>query len=121
MRTAIISSPRKAEVHSVDGARPGAKELRIRLQGCGVCGSNVPVWEGRPWFQYPLEPGAPGHEGWGFIHQVGSNVRELLVGDRVAVMSTHAFADYDVVSSNDVVALPGELDAVPFPADPLAC
>ena len=121
LRTAIISAPMQVRIDEMKAPSAGNDQVVVRLQGCGICGSNVPVWEGRPWFQYPLEPGAPGHEGWGFIHQVGTNVRELSVGDRVAVLSTHAFADYDVVSSNDVVALPGELDAVPFPAEPLAC
>ena len=42
---------------------PGEGQVLVELEGCGVCGSNLPLWEGRPWFSYPLEPGAPGHEG----------------------------------------------------------
>src|SRR2546423_15377566 len=96
MRTAIISSPRKAEVHSVDSARPGAKELRIRLQGCGVCGSNVPVWEGRPGFQYPLEAGAPGHEGWGIVDEGGGEVADFPAGEGVALFSYHPHRGYEL-------------------------
>lgn len=33
------------------GAGPG--EVRIKLQGSGVCASNIRVWEGRDWFEYP--------------------------------------------------------------------
>jgi hypothetical protein len=49
-------------------------EVRVALEGCGVCGSNLPVWEGREWFTYPLQPGAPGHEGWGEVAAVGDGV-----------------------------------------------
>jgi D-arabinose 1-dehydrogenase-like Zn-dependent alcohol dehydrogenase len=34
----------------------------------------LPLWEGMPWFTYPLEPGAPGHEVWGTIDAIGSEV-----------------------------------------------
>ena len=121
MRTAVISNPRKAEVRNIDVAKPGARELRIRLQGCGVCGSNVPVWEGRPWFQYPLEAGAPGHEGWGVVDEVGTEVAEFRCGDRVALLSYHAYADYDLASAEQVLHLPEQLGLTPFPAEPLGC
>jgi len=70
--------------------------LRIRLEGCGVCASNLPVWEGRSWFTDPLAPGAPGCEGWGRIDAVGREVRGLAVEERVAVLSSHAYAAYDI-------------------------
>lgn len=93
----------------------------MRLEGCGVCGSNLCVWEGRPWFRYPLQPGAPGHEGWGRIDAVGSEVKDLREGDRVAVLSDHAFAEVDVADASNVVALPRELDGKPFPGEALGC
>lgn len=34
-------------------------QVRVRLEGCGVCASNLPLWQGRPWFTYPLAPGVP--------------------------------------------------------------
>ena len=100
---------------------PGPGEVRIRLEGCGVCGSNLPVWEGRPWFTYPLSPGAPGHEGWGAVDAVGEGVSEVAVGDRVAALSYNAYAEYDLAPAAAVVRLPDELKGRPFPAEPLAC
>src|SRR5262249_20238843 len=81
------------ETIAVRPPQPG--EALVKLEGCGVCGSNLPVWEGRPWFKYPLEPGTPGHEGWGVIEAVGEGVREFAVGDRVALLSAHAYAQHD--------------------------
>jgi NADPH:quinone reductase len=121
MATAVISGPREVEIKPMPITRPGRGQVRVRLEGCGVCGSNLPVWQGRPYFKYPFDPGAPGHEGWGRIDAVGEDVEHLQVGDRVAVLSYHAYAEYDIAPADQVVLLPPELDDVPFPAEPLAC
>ena len=63
MRAAIIAEPRRAEIMDVPVPEPGANQLLVRLEGCGVCASNIPPWEGKPWFNYPMPPGALGHEG----------------------------------------------------------
>jgi threonine dehydrogenase-like Zn-dependent dehydrogenase len=86
-----------------------------------VCGSNIPVWEGRPWFEYPLPAGNPGHEGWGRVARVGEGVSGLEVDERVAFLSAAAFAEYDVVPADQAIPLPRALDHVPFPGEPLAC
>jgi threonine dehydrogenase-like Zn-dependent dehydrogenase len=81
----------------------------------------LPVWEGREWFTYPLEPGAPGHEGWGVIDAIGSDVATVRAGQRVAALSYHAFAEYDVADASAVVPLPASFDGQPFPGEPLGC
>jgi threonine dehydrogenase-like Zn-dependent dehydrogenase len=95
--------------------------VRVRLEGCGVCASNLPVWEGRPWFQYPLPAGAPGHEGWGAVDAVGDAVNDLKVGDRIAFISERAYADYDIAERSACVRLPDNLAGLPFPGEPLSC
>src|SRR5215216_4014687 len=105
----------------IEFREPAAGEVRVRIEGCGVCASNLPVWEGKPWFEYPLEPGAPGHEAWGRIDAVGESVTEFVPGDRVAMLSSHAFAEYDFASPAEVVQLPEALGGSPFPAEPLGC
>ena len=45
----------------------GRPRVRVRVEGCGVCASNIPPWEGREWFKYPMTPGQLGHEGWGIV------------------------------------------------------
>lgn len=121
MRSAIIREPGKVEVVDVARPEPGAGELRIRLEGCGVCASNIPPWEGREWFQYPMEPGALGHEGWGFVDAVDEGVEGFQIGDRVAFLSNHSYAEYDVVASDSAVKLPDALSKEPFPGEPLGC
>lgn len=119
--TAVIAAPRTVTFEERPLVTPGEGEVRVRLQGCGVCGSNLPVWEGRPWFEYPLEPGRPGHEGWGIIDAVGGGVSSVRVGTRVAALSHNAFADFDVCNASQVVRLPEELEDQPFPGEALGC
>ncbi len=121
MRSSVLAGPRAVETRDLPVPEPGPGQVRIRLEGCGVCASNLPVWEGRPWFEYPLDPGAPGHEGWGVVDAVGDGVAGLRPGQRVAALSYHAFAECDVADAAAVVPLPPELDGAPFPGEPLGC
>ena len=120
-RAVRFRQPHELAIEHVEVRPPGAGEVSVRLEGCGVCASNLPVWEGRPWFTYPLSPGAPGHEGWGTIDAVGEGVNELAVGDRVALLSYNAYAEYDIAPASAVVRLPHELAGRAFPGEPLAC
>jgi threonine dehydrogenase-like Zn-dependent dehydrogenase len=121
MRAALITGPRQSELEHRTIPEPGPGEVRIRLEGCGVCGSSLPLWEGRPWFQYPSEAGSPGHEGWGVIDAIGGNVGGLQVGDRVAALSYRAYAEYDIAADSAVVPLPENLAGRFFPGEPLGC
>ncbi len=118
---AVLAGPMQTQIETMLVREPQASEVRVRLEGCGVCASNLAVWEGRPWFEYPREAGAPGHEGWGVVDAMGRDVDDLSIGERVAMISGHAYADFDVSSRDSVVKLPHELDDVPFPGEPLGC
>ena len=121
MRAAVVEAPGRFSLKNADIPEPALGEVRIRLEGTGICASDLPVWQGRPWFQYPLSPGRPGHEGWGRIDAVGAGVSGLKPGDRVASFSTSTYAEYDIARADEVVPLPDSLDGKPFPGEPLAC
>jgi NADPH:quinone reductase len=121
MRATRLTSPGRVEVESVRQPVPGPGEVLIRLEGSGVCASNLELWSGQPWFSYPLEPGAPGHEGWGYVEATGPGVDGFREGDRVTFLSGRAYAEYDVAASDQVVRLPHTLDGRPFPGEPLGC
>jgi threonine dehydrogenase-like Zn-dependent dehydrogenase len=121
MRATVIAGPKQTEIEHVAIPDPGPGEVRVRLEGSGVCGSNLPAWEGRPWFHYPTEPGSPGHEGWGFIDAIGDGVTGLSLGDRVAALSYRAYAEYDIAQAHAVVPLPQNLAGRFFPGEPLGC
>ena len=118
---AVLAGPRHVTIGAADIPELQPDQVLIELEGCGLCGSNLPVWQGRPWFSYPLESGAPGHEGWGRIAALGPGVSRLRLGQRVAALSYRAFARFDVAAADAVAELPEELAGRPFPAEPLAC
>ncbi|HLW81803.1 MAG TPA: alcohol dehydrogenase [Candidatus Acidoferrales bacterium] len=63
--------------------RPGAGQVRIKVQACGVCHSDVLTKEGAwPGIQYPR---VPGHEVAGVIDEVGPGVTICKKGQRVGV------------------------------------
>ena len=96
-RAARLHAPDCFRTELLELREPAAGEVRVRLEGCGVCASNLPLWQGRPWFSYPLNPGAPGHEGWGAIDAIGADVTGFATGERVALISQHAYAEHDLI------------------------
>lgn len=121
MQALVITDPGTLSVREVPRPFPREDQLLVRLEGCGVCGSNLPIWEGRPWFRYPLPPGSPGHEGWGRVVHVPRGVTTVKEGDRVAFLSERAFAEYDVTSAQRLVALPPALDDYDVPGEAMGC
>jgi D-arabinose 1-dehydrogenase-like Zn-dependent alcohol dehydrogenase len=62
---------------------PDAGHVRIKVQACGVCHSDVLTKEGAwPGIQYPR---VPGHEVAGIIDELGAGVSEWKPGQRVGV------------------------------------
>src|SRR3984885_14689694 len=62
---------------------PGARQVRIKVQACGVCHSDSLTKEGQwPGIQYPR---VPGHEIAGIVDEVGAGVTEWKKGQRVGV------------------------------------
>jgi threonine dehydrogenase-like Zn-dependent dehydrogenase len=121
MRAARLTGPGRFDLVARPLPQPAAGEVRIALEGCGVCASNLGPWAGPEWMRYPTEPGAPGHEGWGRIDALGAGVSGLREGDRVAFLGEHSYAGHDLAAADRVVALPPELDAQPFPGEALGC
>ena len=121
MRACVLTAPGQVRVEERPAPVPGPGEVRVRLAGSGVCHSNLPVWEGREWFAYPLAPGAPGHEGWGVVDAVGEGVTAVRVGAHVAALSHAAYATHDVTDAANVVEIPAALGDAPFPGEPLGC
>jgi threonine dehydrogenase-like Zn-dependent dehydrogenase len=121
MRAVILAGPGRIQVKETGLPQPGAGQVRVRLEGCGVCASNLTPWAGPEWMQFPTEPGALGHEGWGVVDAVGDGVEGLSVGDRVAALSYKSYAEYDVADAESVVVLPDSLAGQPFPGEPLGC
>jgi len=121
MRAAVVTGPGRLTVVDAALPEPGEGEVRIRLEGCGVCASNLVPWAGPEWMKFPTEPGGLGHEGWGVVDKLGSGVTGIDVGDRVSVLTYHAYATHDIARSDSIVKLPVFLEGQHFPGEPLGC
>jgi D-arabinose 1-dehydrogenase-like Zn-dependent alcohol dehydrogenase len=84
MKVAQISKPGAGfEVVEREIPEPGAGQVRIKVQACGVCHSDALTVEGAwPGIQYPR---VPGHEVAGIIDEVGEGVSVWTKGQRVGV------------------------------------
>lgn len=121
MRSAILIKPRQFRIESQDLPEPGAGEVRIRVRGCGVCGSDMGPWKGLPGLDYPLNPGAPGHEVFGTVESVGPGVEGLAAGQAVTALTYRAYSEYDLAQAGSVVVLPDALAGRPVLGEPVAC
>jgi D-arabinose 1-dehydrogenase-like Zn-dependent alcohol dehydrogenase len=84
MKVAQVSNP-GADFQIVEREipKPGAGQVRIKVQACGVCHSDVFTKEGLwPGIQYPR---VPGHEVVGIIDELGADVSEWKKGQRIGV------------------------------------
>jgi threonine dehydrogenase-like Zn-dependent dehydrogenase len=117
MAAGVLSGPGQAQVVRLPIPDPGPGEALVRIEGCGVCASSLPLWEGRPWFSYPLQAGAPGHEAWGVVEALGDDVEAPAPGDRVALLSERAFAQFATAPASHCI----EIGDGPFPGEAAAC
>jgi len=75
VRAAVFdSASRRLEVEEVPDPEPGLGEVRVRVQACGICLSDVHLIDGT--LPSPLERVTPGHEPAGVIERVGEGVPE---------------------------------------------
>jgi len=84
MKVAQVPSP-GADFQIVDREipKPGIKQVRVKVQACGICHSDVLTKEGSwPGIQYPR---IPGHEVAGIIDELGEGVTEWKLGQRIGV------------------------------------
>lgn len=86
MKAAVLEGIKKIVVRN-DVAEPaiGSKDVLVRSKACGICGTDVHIWEGDFFPTFPL---IPGHELAGEVVAVGAEVEGLALGDRVMVDPT---------------------------------
>lgn len=82
MRAAIVEAVGKVSVTTVPDPTPGPRDVVVAVAACGLCGTDLHILQGE---FAPTLPIVPGHEFAGEIVEIGSEVTELSVGDRVAV------------------------------------
>src|SRR5712672_3312494 len=84
MKAAQVTKPGGSfEITEREIPQPGAAEIRIKVQACGICHSDAFTKDGSwPGIQYPR---IPGHEVVGLVDELGDRVTEWKKGQRVGV------------------------------------
>ena len=81
-RAAVLVEPRKLEIKEFPLREIGPDEILLKVEACGVCGTDVHCYKSDP---FGLTPNVLGHEGTGEVVQVGANVKMDSVGKPVKV------------------------------------
>ena len=85
-KVAMLTGPKNIEVKEYPMPAVGDNDILVKVEGCGVCGTDVHEWKGDP---FGLAPVVLGHEGTGEILALGKNVKcdtagkPLKVGDKI--------------------------------------
>lgn len=81
MKAMLLTEYKKMEVTDVPDPEVGADDVLIRVQACGICGSDIHGYDGSTGRRIP--PLVMGHEAAGVVESVGANVGDFASGDRV--------------------------------------
>jgi threonine dehydrogenase-like Zn-dependent dehydrogenase len=92
VRAAVLVKPKTLEAREFARPAIGADDALLRIEACGICGSDYEQYEGaQPLHEdYTPYPVIPGHEPLGVIEEIGARARarwNIREGDRVAVRS----------------------------------
>jgi alcohol dehydrogenase, propanol-preferring len=148
MRAAVVRAfGGPPQIEEVPKPLAGAGEVVVRIEATGLCHTDIHAAHG-DWPVKPKLPFTPGHEGVGVVEELGADVTEVAVGDRVAIpwlgyacgtcdycvsgwetlcesqLNTGysidgGFAEYAKAHARHVVKVPTGID--PFDAAPLTC
>jgi L-iditol 2-dehydrogenase len=86
MKALVLSAYNHLELTDVPSPVVGPNEVLVRVEACGICGSDVHGYDGSSGRRIP--PIVMGHEAAGVVASVGGTVRGFAPGDRVTFDST---------------------------------
>jgi L-iditol 2-dehydrogenase len=86
MKALVLKAYKEFEVTDMPEPEIGSKDVLIRVEACGICGSDVHGMDGSTGRRRP--PIVMGHEASGVIEKMGPEVSAFKIGDRVTFDST---------------------------------
>lgn len=85
MKSAVFYGKHDLRVENSPMPKVGPEDILIQVMACGICGTDVHIYEGDKGAAEVTPPTILGHEFSGVIAEVGSNVTKYKVGDRVCI------------------------------------
>jgi 2-desacetyl-2-hydroxyethyl bacteriochlorophyllide A dehydrogenase len=119
MKIAVLTGPQKFEFQDELLSPLLSDEVLVQVAACGVCTSELDMWEGKAGGQ--MYPRYPGHEVSGIVADMGKDIQGLIPGDRVAVLAPgRGFAEYVIVKAKHCFPA-GDIPLDVALGEPLAC
>lgn len=104
------NSDKAFEIRDIDIPTPGATEVVIKAAYSGINFADVVARRGL-YPDAPKNPALLGYDVAGTIHTVGSEVKDLKVGQRVTALTRFGgYAEYAVTMQEAVAVIPDEMD-----------
>ncbi|HEY5584808.1 MAG TPA: zinc-dependent alcohol dehydrogenase family protein [Ruminiclostridium sp.] len=85
LKAAVFYEKHDLRVEEVQKRLPKADEVVIKIEACGVCGTDLHIYEGAEGAAACVPPTILGHEFSGTVYEVGADVKSFKTGDRVCV------------------------------------
>lgn len=85
MKSAVFYEKHKLVIENIETPEPKENEVLIRVMACGICGTDVHIFEGDEGAVATPSGTVLGHEFSGVVEKVGPGVTDYKVGDRVCV------------------------------------
>lgn len=150
MKAAVFYGKHDLRIQECPVPQPGANQVQVKVHSCGICGTDVHIFEGDEGAAKSPVGTILGHEFSGQITAIGADVKGLGVGDRVCVdpnelcgvcdycrggighyctamkgygTTVHGgFAEYCVVPASQVYRIPDSMSyEMAAMAEPVAC
>lgn len=112
-RVSVLTEKGKLEIKNFTIPEISDDEVLVKVEGCGVCGTDVHEYKNDP---FNLIPVVLGHEGTGIIVKIGKNVKEdilgnaLSVGDKIVTSVTLSGEDEYTVMKPEKANLSSKMD-----------
>ena len=104
--------PEKLVMRDIPVPKPSKQQVRIKIEACGVNFPDTLIIENK--YQYkPNLPFSPGGEVAGIIDELGDEVTNYSIGEKVMAMTLFGgFSEYIIVNADALLRIPKEMDSV---------
>lgn len=85
MKSAVFYGKGDLRVEEIKKPKAGVGEVVVKVMACGICGTDIHIYEGDEGAAATPPGTVLGHEFAGVVTEIGENVRNIKIGDRVCV------------------------------------
>ena len=85
MKAAVFYGKHDLKIENIDMPKAKSDEVVIKVMACGICGTDIHIYEGDEGAAQTPGKTVLGHEFAGIVTEIGENVSAIKIGDRVCV------------------------------------